>query len=732
MGDKIMSNSEEKSPNRTDDFIFVKPEVGTIPRPVRGRGGYPPTEIFHDEDDSTRERQKKGIKYWLNEVITASRKKELRDESAYFVIDFKIKGDHPWINNLLKKLQLDLLTFLDKEKTKALVTSEIDILDRAVKSVEEFPKSYKNLVFDIRPVKLEEQIDKEIIDDEKWRRESKAVDIYIVPNIEIEKLTHYVNLAKKFLQSSTSEIQKILIDEYSKTGMLSVNTDYVTTSTLLQKSSFVYKVCATPKIGVQRTRKNKLKTASLGKIKKKKGDSKDNITNLYKVCVIDTGVNPISKLTKLISDRSCESELPDKDDHDDHGTAVAYLVAYGEGTTPRAQIISHKIISGSRKSNLVNAIANAIRLYLHKTRIFTCSLNFLQHNNSALYATRVIDRIVQTSNACVLFSAGNLLPIEIKSFIARGSIYPKYLKDSPVLHPSDAISVVAVGSYCKKSNSNRSFAPKDSPSPFTRCYSKNDLIYNSVKPEIVEHGGNLNNDFSWDHVGVNTFSANGSPSEEIGTSLSTPIVAGHLAEIYEKYESKIDNSETLKAIAYSSCEPTQNHPNFVGFGKPDCEDLFGSSYQSTKIVFEGELRLAHPNLRKTLLVNQVSVYVPAGVEKITLYLVHSDNYAIPTFPELNSYIEVIPDKPARESVPTPDLGNLNGREHVKRLVWKRKKGVKGIWTFTLVPHQIGIPYFFRKDVRLRYGGVIKLTTTRTRKSSLTEEVKRKLKGKMLT
>ncbi len=78
------------------------------------------------------------------------------------------------------------------------------------------------------------------------------------------------------------------------------------------------------------------------------------------VCVIDTGVNQIAPLQGLISHASKEPNMPDDFDHNDHGTSVAYLVAYGEGGSPRAQLISHKILSGSVESNLFTALARTI------------------------------------------------------------------------------------------------------------------------------------------------------------------------------------------------------------------------------------------------------------------------------------------------------------------------------------------------------------------------------------
>jgi hypothetical protein len=128
---------------------------------------------------------------------------------------------------------------------------------------------------------------------------------------------------------------------------------------------------------------------------------------------------------------------------------------------------------------------------------------------------------------------------------------------------------------------------------------------------------------------------------------------------------------------------------------------------------------------------EVSVYVPSDVDKIELVIVHSDNFYFSPVSRLHTYIEVIPDKPARESPPPPDVGDLNAPEHIKKLVWTRAKGVKGEWTFTFVPRSIAVPIPFREKVMVRYGGVITLTTEENRTIPLAIDVRRKIKGTLV-
>ena len=336
--------------------------------------------------------------------------------------------------------------------------------------------------------------------------------------------------------------------------------------------------------------------------------------------------------------------------------------------------------------------------------------------------------MAQASNACVLFSAGNIRPPELNRFFSLGLNYPTYFNSAPVKPPSNSPAVLCVGACTTKSNSGISIAPKNSPSPFTRFKTECSSINQCVKPELVEHGGNLNQNYSYTGIGVNTYSAQGSITEKVGTSFSTPIIAGHIAEIVQKYGKKIQNSETLKAIMISSCKPIENHSAYTGFGKPEYSEILNSNSESAKIIFEGEIKLLNPQMRQNLPAHKLMVYIPSGVDQIELILVHSDNYDIPSRLGLNTFIEVVPEKPARDTKPPPDFGDLFGQVNVKRLVWNYKahETTKGVWFFWLVPHHIGIPAWYRDKVSLRYGAVIKLTSHQRRGPSLIKELRRNL------
>jgi hypothetical protein len=638
---------------------------------------------------------------------------------AYFVVDFKIRGDHPSCYDFLEKIRAKLLTFLDENKTKVLVTSDVDEL----RSYAGFNASENEIIYDIRPLKAVEQIEANTLRDETWKTESKLIDIFLMPNVEAGRIKNNLNQLRSFLAEQKIETADAIFEEFSNTGLITAKLDEPSTLRLLEKTSFIFKVNKIPQVDQESLDYNNgLASSNSGQL-----TMLTQFSNLPEVCVIDSGVNYIRHLENLISVRGHDNNIPDDNDYNNHGTPVAYLVAYGEGNKARARIISHKIISGQSESNLVIAIARAIAIYRHRSRIFTCSITFRNDDDSA-YETWIIDRLVQASNACVLFSAGNVRPPEIQRFQSLGIDYPRYFTQSPVKPPSNSPSVLCVGACAIKSRQGFSIAPANSPSPITRFRNQCDLISNCVKPEVVEHGGNLNQNYTYTGVGVDTVSSSGEATEKIGTSFSTPIIAGHISEIVQKYGNKIKNPETLKAIIISSCAPTENHPAYTGFGRPIYSEILNSNAECAKLIFEGEIKLSNSQLKENVPANRIMVYIPSGVDTIEMVVVHSDNYDIPSRLGLNTYLEVVPEKPARDTKPPPDSGDLNGQSHVKRLVWNYRayETTKGVWFFWLVPHHIGIPAYLRDKVTLRYGAVIKLTAQQSKGTNLIAELRKEL------
>jgi hypothetical protein len=185
--------------------------------------------------------------------------------------------------------------------------------------------------------------------------------------------------------------------------------------------------------------------------------------------------------------------------------------------------------------------------------------------------------------------------------------------------------------------------------------------------------------------------------------------------LWDKFSHQIKNSETVKALLLSTCRPTRNHPRFVGFGIPNEDELFFSRFGVVRIVFEGVLPLSGKALGADIIpADEVKVFVPADVATIEVFLVHSDNYRLSPFPRLNTYLGLAVEKPGKRGKVRPSFGMPSSQTHVKHLVYRYKRNVKGDWFFRIIPHGIGIPVRERENVTIRYGGVIKLIAKEAR------------------
>jgi hypothetical protein len=129
-----------------------------------------------------------------------------------------------------------------------------------------------------------------------------------------------------------------------------------------------------------------------------------------------------------------------------------------------------------------------------------------------------------------------------------------------------------------------------------------------------------------------------------GTSFSSPLFIGRIAEIESRYGKQIKNAETLKAIALISC--LQSTIACIGFG--EAQTFIGCNKYNALWVFEGSMRLPE-NLDKNknsgfnyrnIYWDELKVEVPPNIKKISICLVHSDDYQRIFFPSLHTYLRV--------------------------------------------------------------------------------------------
>lgn len=648
------------------------------------------------------------IESQFDKTLSAIESKKPSDNSAYYILDLKVSARHPVTSAVVKRFNARILSELSENEV--LVTSSVDQLRSAKEALK--VKSFRNNLFNIHELVISDIVDPDLSFKDS---NEKNLTIYLMPNLGLEKSKEYVEQVKLLLVQLNVPIKGFFINQDTGDAYIDTIVREDQLHKLVDSFGFIFKAHETIRAqGFEPTNQ-----VAISSDAKKNDCSQQNYSGLPKICLLDTGVSLVPSIANLIAGRYVEPPFTDLNDLDNHGTSVASLAIYGDTianpSLPRTRVISHKIMHNKQSVNIVTALANAMQMN-KDCKIFSCSVNYTATKLALKLATRTIDRLSQATNSLVIFSAGNIDVDDVKDAISQGSNYPDYINEAAVFHPSDAPSVFSVGAYSKFSN--HSIAPADAPAPFTRFGTNLKELKNCPKPELVEHGGNasiLNGAYDCTNVGISVVSNNGSISEGIGTSFSAPLVSSHLARLWDKYCNQVRNSETTKAILLSTCKLTQNHPRFVGLGAPNENELFSSRFGVVRIIFEGILPLVGAAGGSSVIpTDEIKVFVPADVATIELFLVHTDNYNLSPFPKLNSYLSVEVEKPGKGGSVNPSFGLSSAQTHVKHLIYRYKRNIKGDWFFRIIPHAIGISTVQRANVSIRYGGVIKLITKKPR------------------
>ncbi len=266
-------------------------------------------------------------------------------------------------------------------------------------------------------------------------------------------------------------------------------------------------------------------------------------------------------------------------------------------------------------------------------------------------------------------------------------------------------------------------------SPHSRCGTGEYDLFECKKPQLVEHGGNVNVidrelNLNSDDVGVSTINKSGQPVSLSGSSFSSPLFIRRLIDLERVYRDRISNVETLLAISYLSC--TNNISDCAGYGEP--KSFTHTDYNSTVYFAEGIIGFTQVgDNTMTMPINDIIIYVPAGVSEIKFCLTHSDNFNKAVIPTLETYFEVKARKFGNTSlIPPENQEELTSKTNVKILTYKfDSKSMESMWTFSIRPRVTHtILTEDKRSISARFGCAILLTGKSDRKSSkpLTQEI----------
>ena len=294
--------------------------------------------------------------------------------------------------------------------------------------------------------------------------------------------------------------------------------------------------------------------------------------NAPKVCVIDSGIQERHPLLKAAID--CDNstswvpgetdQIADRVRNGGHGTRVAGAVIYPI-TIPRTG--KEKAICWIQNARVLDVncqlpkqlfppkLLGDIVDFYHgqtKTRIFNHSItgSVPCHTQYMSPWAAAIDNLTWKNDILFIVAAGNLpfsgkigyTRLSVKDHLAANRLYPDYLLENScrIANPAQSFQALTVGSISPASYHGlpySSISQKDKPSAFS-CSGLG--IWDTIKPEVVEYGGDLIKDES---IPPNIISRkevcpelvrstlNGGPAvaaDTVGTSYATPKVS-HIA-----------------------------------------------------------------------------------------------------------------------------------------------------------------------------------------------------------
>ncbi|MEG4940087.1 S8 family peptidase [Microcoleus sp. F4-D5] len=361
--------------------------------------------------------------------------------------------------------------------------------------------------------------------------------------------------------------------------------------------------------------------------------------NAPKVCVIDSGIQERHPLLKAAID--CDNstswvpgetdQIADRVRNGGHGTRVAGAVIYPI-TIPRTG--KEKAICWIQNARVLDVncqlpkqlfppklLGDIVDCYHGKTttRIFNHSItgSVPCHTQYMSPWAAAIDNLTWKNDILFIVAAGNLpfsgkigyTRLSVKDHLAANRLCPDYLLENScrIANPAQSFQALTVGSISPASYhalSYSSISQKDKPSAFS-CSGLG--IWETIKPEVVEYGGDLIKDES---IPPNIISRkevcpelvrstlNGGPAvaaDTVGTSYATPkvshIAACLAAELPDEscllYRALIVQSARWPEWAEEKLDTVRQ----IGYGIPNIDRALGNSPNRITLITRGNNRI---------------------------------------------------------------------------------------------------------------------------------------------
>lgn len=322
--------------------------------------------------------------------------------------------------------------------------------------------------------------------------------------------------------------------------------------------------------------------------------------------IIDGGISQQNPFLKPFI-KARKNYVPEQYRNESHGTFIASMIQYGNAlnefnvTSPKFHFIDICAIPNSDskygltdtidEDDLMRIIEETMKEYASTTKIWNLSLGIPDEicNGSMSDLGIFLDGIQDHYKVQFFVSSGNLNPPQFREWPAQKSIG----ESDRIISPADSVRAITVGSLALH-DSNLSIVKTNEPSPFSR---RGPGANYTVKPDVVDYGGNLSRSFNFSGLGVKGLDISGNIVEGVGTSYSTPRIVQKYASIYDSM--LIKDPLLAKALIIHSArmnsrellDKNQDNIKYYGFGlpSPDVSDILLCSENEVTMIFKQQI-----------------------------------------------------------------------------------------------------------------------------------------------
>ncbi|KJS17904.1 MAG: hypothetical protein VR69_03100, partial [Peptococcaceae bacterium BRH_c4b] len=322
--------------------------------------------------------------------------------------------------------------------------------------------------------------------------------------------------------------------------------------------------------------------------------------------VVDSGIKPGHKyLEPWIYKR--EVFVPDKYQNNYHGTFVAGVLQFGHiinGFNSRDSMFkildvvalpnsddSFGPVDGVDEDDLLEILRDVLKRYSHEIKVWNLSLgtNCVCEEDSMSDFAIAIDTLQDEFDVQIFIAAGNYCNPPLRSWPPQSNL----VGEDRITSPADSVRSITVGSIAHKKGAG--CVDAHNPSPFSRRGPGGNYI---VKPDVVDYGGNCTSSLDPQGCGIVSFDMSGNLVEDVGTSFSTPRVAGIYGHVLNGLNA--GKADIAKALLIHSCRNplsskaiSKDEAQYIGFGlpNPNLREVLFCDKSAVTLIFDTEIQV---------------------------------------------------------------------------------------------------------------------------------------------